>query len=161
MWFESNNVTLDVNKTQIIMSSCKKILTLQNEVILGKEVVQWVNKANFFGVIVDQYLNWKDHMPMISQKNSNSCGIIYRIRNTLDIKYKRLIYYSLIHPYLTCVLCERQSEAVSLESFVSQTTYRWSDFTLSINREARNCWTWIKPAIAGSSFYGIGEYLMR
>ena len=41
---------------------------------------------------------------MISQKNSKSCGIIYRIRNTLDIKSKRLIYYSLIHPYLTyCV----------------------------------------------------------
>ena len=33
-----------------------------------------------------------------------SCGIIYRIRNTLDIKSKRQIYYSLIHPPLTyCV----------------------------------------------------------
>ena len=38
---------------------------------------------------------------------------------------------------------------ISLESFVCQTTYRWSDFTLSINKEARYCWTWIKPAIAG------------
>ena len=36
---------------------------------------------------------------MISQKISKSCGIIYRIRNNLDIKSKRLIYYSLIHPY--------------------------------------------------------------
>ena len=44
--------------------------------------------------------------------------------------------------YLRCVL---------LESFVCQTTYRWSDFTLSINKEGRNSWTWIKPAIAGSS----------
>ena len=41
---------------------------------------------------------------MIFQKNSKSCGIIYRIRHILDIKSKRLIYYSLIHPYLTyCV----------------------------------------------------------
>ena len=55
-------------------------------------------------MIVDQHLNWKDHISMISQKKSKSCGIIYRIRNTLDIKSKRLIYYSLIHPYLTnCV----------------------------------------------------------
>ena len=66
--------------------------------------MQRVNKAKFLGVIVDQHLNWKDHISMISQKNSMSCGIIYRIRNTLDIKSKRLIYYSLIHPYLTyCV----------------------------------------------------------
>ena len=41
---------------------------------------------------------------MVSQKNSKSCSIIYQIRNTLDIKSKRLICYSLIHPYLTyCV----------------------------------------------------------
>ena len=41
---------------------------------------------------------------MISQNISKSCGIIYRIRNNLDIKSKRLIYYSLTHKYLTdCV----------------------------------------------------------
>ena len=41
---------------------------------------------------------------MISRKISKSCGIIIRIRYTLDIKSKKLIYYSLIHPYLTyCV----------------------------------------------------------
>ena len=28
-------------------------------------------------------------------------GIISRIRNTLNIEYKKMIYYSLIHPYLT------------------------------------------------------------
>ena len=89
--FDSNKLTINV-------------LTPQNEVILRNEVLQRVNKAKFLGVIVDQHLNWKDHISMISQKISKSCGIIYRIRNTLDIKSKRLIYYSLIHPYLTyCV----------------------------------------------------------
>ena len=38
---------------------------------------------------------------MISQKIPKSCGIIYRIRNNLDIKSKKHIYYSLIHLYLT------------------------------------------------------------
>ena len=33
---------------------------------------------------------------MISQKISKSCGIIFRIHNTLDIKSKRLIYNSLV-----------------------------------------------------------------
>ena len=37
---------------------------------------------------------------------------------------------------------------VSLESCVCQTTYRWSDFTLFINKEVKNCWTWIKLAIS-------------
>ena len=103
LWFDSNKLTINVNKTQMIMLSRKKILTSQNEVILRNEIVQRVNKAKFLGVIVDQHLNWKDHIS-ISQKISKSCGIIYQIRNILDIKSKRLIYYSLILPYLTyCV----------------------------------------------------------
>ena len=40
---------------------------------------------------------------------------------------------------------------VLLGSFVCRTTYRWSDFTLSINKEGRNSWTWVKSVIAGSS----------
>ena len=64
--------------------------------------MQLVNKAKFPIEIVDQHWhNWKDHISMISQKISKSCRIKYRIRNTLNIKSKRLIYYSLIHPYLT------------------------------------------------------------
>ena len=40
LWFDSNKLTLNVNKTQMIMLSHKKILTPQNEVILQNEVVQ-------------------------------------------------------------------------------------------------------------------------
>ena len=66
------------------MLSLKKSLTPQNEVILRNGVVERVNKAKFLGVIVDQHLNWKDHIT-IYQKNSKLCGIIYQIRNNLDI----------------------------------------------------------------------------
>ena len=40
---------------------------------------------------------------------------------------------------------------VLLESFVCQTIYRWSHFTLSINKEVKNYWTWIKLATSESS----------
>ena len=60
-----------------------------------------VTKAKFLGVIVDQYQNWKDHISMVPHKISKSCGIISRIRNTLDIKSEKIIYYSLTQPYLT------------------------------------------------------------
>ena len=65
LWFNSNKLTINVNKTQMIMLSRKKILIPQNEVILRNEVVQRVNKAKFLGVIVDQHLNWKNHISMI------------------------------------------------------------------------------------------------
>ena len=69
--------------------------------MLRNEAIQRVTKAKFLGVIVDQHLKWKDHISMVSQKNSKSCGIISIIRNTSDFKSKKLVYYSLIHPCLT------------------------------------------------------------
>ena len=76
LWSDSKKRTLKVNKREMIMLSRKKNLTPQNEVILRNEVVQCVNKAKFLGVIVDQHLNWKYHISMISQDISKSCGII-------------------------------------------------------------------------------------
>ena len=119
MWFDSNRLTLNVNKTQMIMLSRENDLSPQNEVILRNGVVQRVNKAKFLGVIVDQHLNWKDPISMISQNICKPCGIIYRIRNTLDIKSKRLIYYSLIHPYLIyCVNVWSSTYRTNLKCYV-------------------------------------------
>ena len=50
--FDSNKLTLNVNKTQMLMMSRKKNLNPQCEVILRN-----VAKSKFSGVIVDQHLN--------------------------------------------------------------------------------------------------------
>ena len=91
-WFDSNKLTLNVNKTQMLMMSRKKNLNPQGDVILSNEAIQRVTKAKFLGVIVDQHLNWKDHISMVSHTISKSCGIISRIQNTLDIKYNFFLF---------------------------------------------------------------------
>ena len=60
-----------MNKKQMMLSR-KKILTPQNKVILRNEVVQRINKTKFLGVIVDQRLNWEDHISKISQNKIQS-----------------------------------------------------------------------------------------
>ena len=69
-WFDSNKLTLNVNKTLILMMSRKKNLDPQGDVILRNEATQTVTKGKFLGVIVDQHLNWKDHISMVSHKIS-------------------------------------------------------------------------------------------
>ena len=54
------------------------------------EAIQRVTKAKFLGVVVDQHLSWKDNISMVSPNISKSCGIISPIRNTLDIKCKKI-----------------------------------------------------------------------
>ena len=69
--------------------------------MLTNEVVQRVNEAKFIGVIVDQrFITGKTTEHYLKNK-SKSYGIISRIRNNPDIKSKKLIYDSLIHPYFT------------------------------------------------------------
>ena len=102
-WFDSNKLILNANKTQMLIVSRKKNLNLQGDVILHSEVIQKVTKANFLGIIVDQHLNWKDYISMVSYKISKSCGIISHKWNTLDIKSKKNIYYSSYAPVLLTV----------------------------------------------------------
>ena len=61
-WFDSNKLTFNVNKTQMLMMSRKKNLNPQGDVIIHSEAIQRVTKAKFLHVIVDQHLNWKDHI---------------------------------------------------------------------------------------------------
>ena len=66
-WFD-NKLTLNVNKTQMLMMSRKKNLNPQGDVILRNEAIQRVTEAKFLGVIVDQHLNWKrSHINGITQ----------------------------------------------------------------------------------------------
>ena len=74
----------------MLMLSRKKTLNPQVDVILRNEAIQRVTKAKFLCVIVDQHLNWKDDISMVSHKISKSYGIISRIRNTLDNKSKKI-----------------------------------------------------------------------
>ena len=67
--FDSNKLTLNVNMTQMLMMSRKKNLDPQGDVIFHNEAIQRVTKAKFLDIIVDQHLNWKDHISMHITQN--------------------------------------------------------------------------------------------
>ena len=124
-WFDSNKLTLNVNDTQKKRKTRKKNLNPQGDVILCNEAMQCVMKAKFLGVIVDQHLNWKDHILMVSHKISKSCGIISRIRNTLDLKSKKNDLLSFLS-YLCIVIVSYLTYCIDVWS----STYRTNLKTL-------------------------------
>ena len=99
-WFDSNKLTLNVDKTQLMMLSRRDTFRPQTVVSLKGKQLERVRETKFLGVILDEQLNWKSHIKMITSKISKSCGIIYRIRRCLTNEAKKLLYYSLIHPYI-------------------------------------------------------------
>ena len=100
-WFMSNKLTLNVDKTQVMFFSRRKKTTPNIQVTLRGQPIANVTNTKFLGVIVDEKLNWKDHISFIASKISKSNGVLFRIRNNLTREAKNLLYHSLIHPYLT------------------------------------------------------------
>ena len=100
-WFTSNKLTLNVDKTQVMMFSRRTTPIPNTHVELRGQAIANVSKAKFLGVIVDEKLNWKDHVSFVASKLSKSCGILYKVRNCLTTSAKNMLYYSLIHPFLT------------------------------------------------------------
>ena len=111
-----------------------------------------INRGKFY--ICERKKNNKNKLKMLSYHSSNRLlfTLIFKgvLRNTDYHGFSVLLYLLGILEVVSKQLSQRR---ILLESFVCQTTYRWSDFTLSINKEGRNCWTWIKPAIAGNSLW--------
>ena len=59
-----------------------------------------VSEVVFLGVILDQYLSWKPHISHIARKMSKSIGVIFKSSSCLPKSSLRLLYYSLVYPYL-------------------------------------------------------------
>lgn len=61
--------------------------------------IKEVQEVKFLGVIIDNNLHWKSHIAEVINKVSKLSGLIYKIRNLLDIQCLKQIYFSLIYPY--------------------------------------------------------------
>ena len=59
-----------------------------------------VTKTKFLGIIIDEKLNWKDHILYISNKISKATGVIIKAR-MMGKRALLSLYYSLVYPYLT------------------------------------------------------------
>ena len=60
-----------------------------------------VNSIKYLGVIVDNKLNWIDHITYVKNKISKGLGIMYKARRYLHKSSLRNLYHAYIYPYLT------------------------------------------------------------
>ena len=60
-----------------------------------------VKVTKFLGVIIDENLNWKEHIKLVSSKISKNIAIIYKAKQFFENSFVlRTLYCSLILPYL-------------------------------------------------------------
>ena len=67
-WFKANKLTLNVEKTNFIIFSKKRIRNRMSITIENKTIKE-VNETKFLGVIVDKNLSWASHIDNVYKKN--------------------------------------------------------------------------------------------
>ena len=103
-WCISNKLSLNTGKTFYSLFH-KRTKTDDLPLILPKlqinnQEITRKNSIKFLGVMLDENLNWKDHIKVIENKVSKNLGLIYRAREFLNKKCLTNIYHSYIHCYL-------------------------------------------------------------
>ena len=98
LWLKVNRLALNIDKTNfLIFHSTKRMKNHNVTLKLDKKAISEQTYIKYLGVLIDSHLNWKHHIVNISKKISRGIGVMYRIRNYVNLNVLKSIYYSLIY----------------------------------------------------------------
>ena len=70
------------------------------------QVIAEVTSSTFLGVIIDNKLNWRDHVSLVCRKVARRLGVIIKARKVLQKESLISLYYSFLYLYL--IYCKLQ-----------------------------------------------------
>jgi Reverse transcriptase (RNA-dependent DNA polymerase) len=107
VWFGTNKLSLNAGKTNFIVFGNKRLSSVDDcRITLDGNLLKRVQSAKFLGVHIDEKLMWSYHIKDICAKASRGIGILSRMKNIFPAGTLKLLYDTLIYPYLTycCVM---------------------------------------------------------
>ena len=82
-WLDENKLSLNVTKTQsLLIGSRYKTKALEQpdspklSLAIGDELISSVASTKYLGLQVDQYLNWEQHVLLMTKKISKGIGML-------------------------------------------------------------------------------------
>lgn len=108
-WFCANKLLLNANKTNFIVfrapqNQCD--FSDSNVFIDGIPLTQVgthfeEKSTKFLGMLLDESLTWRYHINYINNKIARSLFMIKQVKKTLPSENLRMLYFAMIHPYLS------------------------------------------------------------
>ena len=104
-WFQANKLSLNEDKTRFTLFhklQDRDNLPLQLPVLkINNYEIKRSTSIKFLGVMVDEHLNWKDHINVIENKLSKNLGLLHKAKQFLSSKAMKSVYFLFLHSYLT------------------------------------------------------------
>jgi len=99
IWFKSNKLSLNYNKTEYMVVTRKKEKCNFRINIGGHEISQ-KECIRYLGVMLDDSLTWKQHIAHVSRKLSNGCWALSQIRKYFNSQMVKKVYFALLYPHI-------------------------------------------------------------
>ena len=95
----SNQLTLNIKKTQFMLISNKKVVHNLNIKINHIPLVQ-CESYKYLGIHFDDKLSWTNHIQHVCNKVSKACGALAKLRHCVPVDILIDVFNALIHSYL-------------------------------------------------------------
>lgn len=104
-WLECNKLSVNYDKTNYMIFqpkgyNCDSSQTINSVVTFGNSVIDRIHSTKYLGIIIDDQLNFEEHLNFLVNKVNSVIGIICRNRYLLPLHCKKKIYFALIHSNL-------------------------------------------------------------
>ena len=100
-WFTSNELSLNAKKTKYsgVHKPSKKdnIPLMLPKLAISNRVIERQEYIKFLGVLLDENLNWKEHIKYTENKIAKNLGLLYKARPSLERNALLALYYSYIY----------------------------------------------------------------
>ena len=77
----------------MLFSNCKK---KNIEISIQNAKINLVYTTKFLGVLIDNKLNWKDHIDLIKTKLSKNIGFMYKAKYLLNRTSSMILYMTVV-----------------------------------------------------------------
>lgn len=98
-WLSANRLSLNLNKTSLMIFSNKNTNT-NCSINIRNINIEFVQQAKFLGILIDDKLKFKQHIYSVISRVSKSCGIMKKLAKSLPPYILRKLYFTLVYPFL-------------------------------------------------------------
>ena len=103
-WFTSNKLSLNAEKTKYSFfhkpSKKDDIFLMLPKLTISNHVIERQVFIKFLGVLLDENLNWKEHIKYTENKTVKNLRLLYKARHFLERNALMALYYSYIQTYM-------------------------------------------------------------
>ena len=118
-WCNSNKLFLNRDKCEYMIVTNRATLST-NDILIGNDKINEAKTFKYLGVHIDNNCKFQTHINTLKGKLSQLCGMTYRLRNRIDLKAAKKIYYAFAYSVISyCIatwggtlLCTHRADAL-------------------------------------------------